>query len=68
MKHLEVIGAKIPKTEKVMLTCFTRNAWGVRFYEKLGYAKDEFSPLPKVLRNGTMVEAEYVILSKRIER
>jgi hypothetical protein len=68
MKHLEVIGAKILKTEKVMLTCFTRNVRGVRFYEKLGYAKDEFSPLPKALRNGTMVEAEYVILSKGIER
>ena len=68
MKHLEVIGAQIPKTEKVMLTCFTRNARGVRFYEKLGYAKDEFSPPPKVLRNGTRVEAEYVILSKSIER
>jgi RimJ/RimL family protein N-acetyltransferase len=68
MKHLEVIGAKIPKTEKVMLTCFTRNARGVGFYEKLGYTKDEFSPPAKVLRNGTMVEAEYVILSNRIER
>ncbi|KAH8786965.1 hypothetical protein BGZ57DRAFT_940063 [Hyaloscypha finlandica] len=40
------------------------NVRGVKFYERLGYAKDEFSPPPKVLRNGTKVEAEYVILSK----
>jgi len=66
MQHLEVIGAKIPDTAKVMLTCFTSNHRGVKFYEKLGYAKDEFSPPPKVLRNGTKVEAEYVILSKVI--
>jgi RimJ/RimL family protein N-acetyltransferase len=58
------IAARIPGTEKVMLTCFTSNVRGVKFYEQLGYAKDEFSPQPKVLRNGTKVEAEYVILSK----
>ncbi|KAH8779445.1 acyl-CoA N-acyltransferase [Hyaloscypha sp. PMI_1271] len=58
------IAARIPGTEKVMLTCFTSNVRGVKFYERLGYAKDEFSPPPKVLRNGTKVEAEYVILSK----
>jgi RimJ/RimL family protein N-acetyltransferase len=66
MKLLEEIGARIPGTEKVMLTCFTSNARGVKFYKKLGYAKDEFSPPPKILRNGTKVEAEYVILSKSI--
>jgi N-alpha-acetyltransferase 40 len=64
MKLLEEIAMRIPGTEKVMLTCFTSNVRGVKFYEKLGYAKDEFSPPPKVLRNGTKVEAEYVILSK----
>ena len=68
MNHLEVIGEKIPETAKTMLTCFTCNARGVRFYEKLGYEKDEYSPPAKQLRNGTKVEAEYVILSKAISR
>lgn len=66
MQLLDEIGARIRDTEKVMLTCFTSNARGVKFYEKLGYAKDEFSPPPKILRNGTKVEAEYIILSKKI--
>jgi N-alpha-acetyltransferase 40 len=66
MKLLDEIGARVPDTEKVMLTCFTSNERGVKFYEKLGYATDEFSPPPRILRNGTKVEAEYVILSKCI--
>ncbi|KAG0645499.1 N-alpha-acetyltransferase 40 [Hyphodiscus hymeniophilus] len=66
--HLEAIGVNIPETEKTMLTCFTSNAQAVRFYEKLGYVKDPYSPPPKQLRNGTKVEAAYVILSKPIER
>lgn len=68
MSRLEAIGKKIPETEKTMLTVFTGNQRGVRFYEKLGYKKDEYSPPPKQLRNGTKVEAEYVILSKGVER
>jgi len=67
MKLLDEIGARIPETAKVMLTCFTSNVRGVKFYENLGFAKDEFSPPPKILRNGTKVEAEYVILSKVIQ-
>jgi RimJ/RimL family protein N-acetyltransferase len=66
MKLLNEIAARIPGTEKVMLTCFTSNVRGVKFYEKLGFAKDEYSPPPKILRNGTKVEAAYVILSKAI--
>ncbi len=66
MKLLETTGANIPSACKVMMTCFTRNQRGVDFYSKLGYEVDEFSPPPKVLRNGTKVEAEYVIMSKRI--
>ncbi len=65
---LETIGAKIPETTKVMLTVFTSNVRGVKFYEKLSFTKDEFSPPPRVLRNGTKVEAEYVILSKLASR
>lgn len=66
VKLLDEIAARILGTEKVMLTCFTSNLRAVKFYEKLGYAKDEFSPPPKMLRNGTKVEADYVILSKAI--
>lgn len=68
MGYLEAIGGKIPDTAKTMLTVFTANARGVRFYEKLGYEKDEYSPPARELRNGTKVEAEYVILSKPISR
>ncbi len=68
VQYLEAIGTQIPDTAKVMLTCFTCNHRGVKFYEKLGFEKDEYSPLPKMLRNGTRVEAEYVILSKAILR
>jgi ribosomal protein S18 acetylase RimI-like enzyme len=66
MGLLNTIGNKIPETAKVMLTVFNSNQRGVRFYEKLGFTKDEFSPPPKILRNGTKVETEYVILSKSI--
>jgi len=68
MKILEFIGSKIPDTKKIMLTCFVSNERGVKFYQKLGYSKDEFSPEPKTLRNGTKVELDYVILSKEIQR
>jgi hypothetical protein len=68
MRHLEIIGSKIPDTAKTMLTCFASNQRGVGFYEKLGYAKDEYSPPPRILRNGVKVESEYVILSKAISR
>lgn len=62
------IALRIPSTQKVMLTCFTCNERAVRFYAKAGFAKDEFSPLPKVLRNGNKKELDYVILSKGVER
>ena len=40
----------------------------LKIFKKLGYEKDEYSPQARQLRNGTKVEAEYVILSKAIER
>ena len=67
MRQLEAIALKIPGTEKTMLTVFTRNERGVKFYTKLGY-EIYYSPPPKVLRNGTRVEAEYVIMDKAISR
>jgi RimJ/RimL family protein N-acetyltransferase len=66
MGLLEGIGSQIPGTAKMMLTCFTCNERGVQFYAKLGYSKDEYSPPPQVLRNGTRIESKYTILSKVI--
>lgn len=68
MSLLENIGQRIPGTEKMMLTCFVSNDRGLKFYEKMGYGKDEFSPPPKVLRNGTKVVPDYDILSKAVQR
>ncbi|KFY26474.1 hypothetical protein V493_04064 [Pseudogymnoascus sp. VKM F-4281 (FW-2241)] len=53
--------------EKVMLSCFTRNAVAKGFYEGIGYEKDEYSPPPRVLRDGREVEEAYVILSKMVK-
>lgn len=66
MKLVESIGSKIPGTQKTMLTCFVANERGVRFYERLGYETYENSPGPRVLRNGTKVVCDYVILCKAI--
>ena len=63
---LESIGKRIKGTEKTMLTCFTANKRGVRFYDKLGYEKYQYSPGPRTLRNGTKVECDHVILCKDI--
>lgn len=65
MMHVEGVAGKIG-VEKVMLSCFTRNAIAKGFYEAIGYEKDEYSPLPRVLRDGREVEEAYVILSKRV--
>lgn len=66
MKYVESIAARVPKVTKVMLTVFVCNQRAVQFYQRLGYEKDEFSPPPRILRNGTKVEKEYLILSKQI--
>ncbi|KAH8646540.1 hypothetical protein BGZ60DRAFT_391717 [Tricladium varicosporioides] len=44
------------------------NQKGMKFYSKLEYDKEEFTPPPKMLRNGTRVESEYVIFAKDISR
>ncbi|RAO68153.1 uncharacterized protein BHQ10_004165 [Talaromyces amestolkiae] len=51
--------------EKGMLTVFRANSAATGFYERLGYSVDEFSPGPRQLRNGTVKEPDYLILSKR---
>ncbi|KFY45515.1 hypothetical protein V495_02938 [Pseudogymnoascus sp. VKM F-4514 (FW-929)] len=67
MMLVEGVARKIG-VEKVMLSCFTRNAIAKGFYEGIGYEKDEYSPPPRVLRDGREVEEAYVILSKRVGR
>ncbi|RDW82512.1 hypothetical protein BP6252_03624 [Coleophoma cylindrospora] len=57
MKQLEKVATRIPGIEKLMLTCFTSNERAVQFYQKLGYSKDEYSPPPRQLRDGTKIEA-----------
>lgn len=51
----------------IMLTAFTGNEAALRFYSRLGYVTDDFSPRPRSLRNGREVEADYRILSKKVE-
>lgn len=63
MMRYEDIGQRIG-LEYVMLTVFKSNAKAMRFYERLGYVLDDFSPEPRTLRNGTVKEPEYLILSK----
>ena len=66
MIRYEDIGRRIG-LEKVMLTVFKSNPKAMRFYERLGYVVDEFSPPVRILRNGIVKEPEYLILSKPLK-
>lgn len=66
MTRMEEIG-RLVGLEKAMLTVFKANATARRFYEKDGYEVDEYSPQPRRLRNGTIKEFDYLILSKRLK-
>lgn len=63
MGRMEEIGRSVG-LEKSMLTVFKSNERAIRFYERLGYGVDEYSPQPRKLRNGTVKESDYLILSK----
>ncbi|KAK5992811.1 N-alpha-acetyltransferase 40 [Cladobotryum mycophilum] len=63
--YLMTIAENIPSTEKVMLTCFTSNSSGLKFYDKMGFTTDDFSPRERKLRGGKVVMPDYVILSRR---
>lgn len=65
MEEVESIGRCIG-VEKCMLTVFGSNERAVRWYDRLGYVIDEFSPRPRVLRNGTVKQPSYKILSKAL--
>lgn len=62
---VEEIGRKVG-VEKCMLTVFKANEGAVRWYHRMGYAVDDFSPEPRILRNGTVKEPSYLILSKQL--
>lgn len=66
MARYEEIGRRVG-LEKAMLTVFKSNERAWNFYKKLRYGVDEFSPLPRKLRNGTTKEPEYLILSKLLQ-
>ena len=67
MNYVEAIGQKVG-VDKVMLTVFRANQRAVDWYSRLGYVEDEFSPGPRRLRNGTVKEPSYFILSKRLKK
>ena len=64
----EHIAANSPPIEKVMLTCFLSNQNALKFYHKLGFTRDDISPVPRKLRGGKIFEPDYVILSKVVKR
>lgn len=63
MEVMEMIGSRIG-VDKAMLTVFRSNDRAVKAYVSWGYGLDEFSPGPRKLRDGTVKEPSYVILSK----
>lgn len=65
MGLVEEMGRKVG-VEKVMLTVFVANEGARRFYEKLEYDVDEFSPEERQLRGGTVIVPDYMILSKSL--
>jgi Acetyltransferases len=66
MGRMEGIGRAVG-LEKSMLTVFKSNEIARRFYERLGYEVDEYSPRPRMLRNGTIKDVDYLILSKTLK-
>ncbi|APA07233.1 hypothetical protein SS1G_04033 [Sclerotinia sclerotiorum 1980 UF-70] len=67
MTLLTSISRAIPGVEKIMLTCFVANKEALGFYKKFGFEIDEYSPEPKRLKGGRLVQSDYVILSRRVE-
>ncbi|EAA59090.1 hypothetical protein AN3825.2 [Aspergillus nidulans FGSC A4] len=65
IERFEKIGRRVG-LEKAMLTVFKSNSRAIKFYSRMGYAEDENSPRPRKLRNGTVKEADYMIMSKSL--
>ncbi|KAE8152648.1 acyl-CoA N-acyltransferase [Aspergillus avenaceus] len=60
---MDGIGERV-RLEKMMLTCFRSNVQAMGFYGHIGFTVDEYSPQPHRLRNGTVKEPDYSILSR----
>ncbi|KAL4979686.1 acyl-CoA N-acyltransferase [Aspergillus desertorum] len=67
LARFERIGRRIG-LEKAMLTVFKSNGRAIKFYTRVGYAEDENSPRPRKLRNGTVKEADYLIMSRSLRQ
>lgn len=66
MGIVEDVGREVG-VEKAMLTVFLENEGAVKFYERLGYGEDDYSPRPRKLRNGVVKKPDYIILSKALK-
>ncbi|KAF5001272.1 hypothetical protein FGRMN_1117 [Fusarium graminum] len=64
MGYFVDVAENIPTIRKAMLTCFVSNESALKFYEKLGFTKDDYSPRERKLRGGKVVIPDYVILSR----
>ena len=49
---------------RVTLACFVANAHAMRFYAGMGFNPAEYSPGRRVLRDGRVVEPDFVILTR----
>lgn len=67
VEMVEEVG-KRALVKKAMLTVFNRNKNAVRFYERMGYITDDYSPQPRILRSGVIKEPDYRILSKELRK
>ena len=65
MGRMEEVGKRVG-LKKAMLTVFKSNVVACEFYFRGGYVVDEYSPRPRRLRNGTVKEYDYMILSKKL--
>lgn len=63
MRRMEGFGRRAGM-RKGMLTVFMENVGARRFYERVGYTRDPYTPEPRVLRNGVVKEVGYEIRSK----
>ena len=67
MSLMETVGMNAG-VEKSMLTVFVENDIALKFYKRLGYSKDDYSPERRKLRNGTVKMPTYAILSKSLQK
>ncbi|KAK4246506.1 hypothetical protein C7999DRAFT_15404 [Corynascus novoguineensis] len=66
MSFHSTVAANLPPITKVMLTCFLSNRRGLEFYRKLGFEKDDISPVARELRRGKIFTPDYLIMSKTV--